>query len=49
MLEHRQSNLKIPEGRNQHKRLDFDARPRIKEGLEGAKQGYPPISFEKLK
>jgi hypothetical protein len=29
--------------------LDFDARPRIKEGLEGAKEGYLPISFEKLK
>jgi hypothetical protein len=31
------------------KRLDFDVRHRIRDGLEGAKEGYLPISFEKLK
>lgn len=31
------------------KRLDFDIKQRIRDGLEGAKEGYLPISFDKLK
>ena len=49
MLEHWQSNLKIPEGKKSAQAFGLDARPRIKEGLEGAKEGSLPISFEKLK
>jgi hypothetical protein len=34
---------------NQLKRLDFNAKIKIKEGLKGASKGYYPISLEKLK
>jgi hypothetical protein len=34
---------------NQLRRLDFNYRQKIKDGIEGAKEGYLPISREKLR
>jgi hypothetical protein len=31
------------------RRLNFNSGQRIRDGLEGAKEGYLPISFDKLK
>ena len=34
---------------NQLRRLDFNYKQKIKDGIEGAKRGYLPISLSKLK
>ena len=34
---------------NQLRRLDFNYRQKIEDGIEGAKEGYLPISREKLR